>query len=261
MSPSNSSSRKRVVILGGGIAGMTAAHELIERGFDVTVYEARSLPGGKARSVSFPHSGVGGRADLPGEHGFRFFPNYYRHVTHTMGRIPSGKDGRSAHDHLVETTQVRLINRQADLFWPVRFPRSCTEFRAIADFRRQLASVIKEPENAVFKNRVWQILTSCRERRADEYERIGWWHFVEADGKSPAYQKLMANGLSRSLVAAKAEVCSTKTLGNSKVQTLLATIIPGKSSDRVLDGPTNVVWIDPWLEHLRTLGVTYKTDR
>ena len=30
---------KKVVILGGGVAGMTAAHELLVRGFNVEVYE------------------------------------------------------------------------------------------------------------------------------------------------------------------------------------------------------------------------------
>ena len=39
-------SKKKVVILGGGVAGMSAAHELIERGFDVEVYEKKPrLPG------------------------------------------------------------------------------------------------------------------------------------------------------------------------------------------------------------------------
>ena len=32
-----------VAVLGGGVAGLTAAHELAERGFAVTVYEARDL--------------------------------------------------------------------------------------------------------------------------------------------------------------------------------------------------------------------------
>ena len=44
----------RVAILGGGVAGLTAAHELAERGFEVVVLEARDIPGGKARSLPVP---------------------------------------------------------------------------------------------------------------------------------------------------------------------------------------------------------------
>jgi 15-cis-phytoene desaturase len=64
---------KKVVILGGGVAGMSAAHELCERGFDVSVYELKALQGGKARSIDVPNSAKEGRRPLPGEHGFRFF--------------------------------------------------------------------------------------------------------------------------------------------------------------------------------------------
>ena len=42
---------QKVVILGGGVAGLSAAHELIERGFGVEVFEKLKIPGGKARSI------------------------------------------------------------------------------------------------------------------------------------------------------------------------------------------------------------------
>ena len=67
-----------VLILGGGIAGLSAAHELIERGFQVTVLEAGTIPGGKARSLPFPGTGVGSMPDLPAEHGFRFILNWVK---------------------------------------------------------------------------------------------------------------------------------------------------------------------------------------
>ena len=40
-----------------------------------------------------PGSGTDGRDDLPAEHGFRFFPGFYRHLPDTMRRIPV--DGRA----------------------------------------------------------------------------------------------------------------------------------------------------------------------
>ncbi|HKH14093.1 MAG TPA: NAD(P)-binding protein [Solirubrobacterales bacterium] len=56
---------RRVIILGRSVGGMSAAHELAERGFEVTVYETRPIAGGKARSMSVPGSGTDGRRDLP----------------------------------------------------------------------------------------------------------------------------------------------------------------------------------------------------
>ena len=51
-----------VAVLGGGVAGLSAAHELIERGFAVTVYESTARFGGKARSYAVPDRGPTGGA-------------------------------------------------------------------------------------------------------------------------------------------------------------------------------------------------------
>ena len=101
-----------VAILGGGVGGLSAAHELAERGFAVTVYERNAAFGGKARSLSVAGSGTGGRKDLPGEHGFRFFPGFYKHITDTMRRIPFGTRGANCRDNLVQATRI-LLARQA----------------------------------------------------------------------------------------------------------------------------------------------------
>ena len=43
-----------VFVIGGGVAGLTAAHELSERGYKVTIYEARTERGG-AQLVGASH--------------------------------------------------------------------------------------------------------------------------------------------------------------------------------------------------------------
>ena len=43
--------RKRVVVLGAGLAGLAAAHELYAAGHDVTVLEARTRPGGRVLTL------------------------------------------------------------------------------------------------------------------------------------------------------------------------------------------------------------------
>src|SRR5690348_16236639 len=57
--------RTQVAVFGGGVGGLTVAHELAERGFRVMVFEPKA-PGGKARSIPVPGTARGGRQDLPG---------------------------------------------------------------------------------------------------------------------------------------------------------------------------------------------------
>lgn len=44
-------SSRRVFVLGAGLAGLSAALELVDAGCDVTVLEARSRPGGRVHTV------------------------------------------------------------------------------------------------------------------------------------------------------------------------------------------------------------------
>jgi geranylgeranyl pyrophosphate synthase/uncharacterized protein with NAD-binding domain and iron-sulfur cluster len=264
----------RVIVLGGGVAGMSAAHELIERGFEVVVLERGDLAGGKARSIPVADDGEGTSGHqlasgaegpiehrLPGEHGFRFFPGFYKHVVDTMRRTPSF-DGRKAADHLAPTTRVGFTQYGKPAFVaPAAFPLTPSDAGAVLrDILLTFEPItgLMPDDLAFFGARVWQILTSCKERRLGEYERTSWWDFVGAEGRSAAYQKFLAVGITRSLVAAKARKASARTIGDIFVQLILTMINPtAGSTDRVLDGPTNLVWIDPWLAYLKSRGVQY----
>lgn len=251
--------KQKVVIIGGGVAGLSAAHELIKRDFDVEVYELKEIPGGKARSVSVPNTGTDGRRDLPGEHGFRFFPRFYKHVTKTMSEIPFGNG--TVIDNLVETTKIRLARfGQESVILPARFPRSLEEF--VQDLEGALGADLglTSEDKRFFAEKVWQLITSCKERRQNEYESIGWWEYLEADDHSKAYQTLFVEGLTRTLVAAKAKSASTKTGGDIFIQLIFDVAMPGMSSDRILNGPTNDVWMNPWLDFLKASGVKYHTN-
>jgi 15-cis-phytoene desaturase len=249
-----------VIVLGGGVGGMSAAHELIERGFRVTVYERGTIPGGKARSFGVPGTGTNGRRDLPAEHGFRFFPGFYRHLPDTMKRIPYGQDRRTVFDNLVDTTQMQILfNGKQNLVVPSRFPRSLTDIRAVLDASGYLTTSVglTVDDIQLYCERVWRLLTSCEERRAEELEGQSWWTYIDAEARSQAYQAYLGR-TPRVLVAADPKAASTKTVGDILVQLLFNLGNPGVAADRVLNGPTNDVWIDPWLMYLKARGVEYR---
>jgi len=253
--------RPSVAVLGGGVGGLTAAHELRQRGFDVTVYEMRDAFGGKARSMPVPDSGTDGRADLPAEHGFRFFPGFYRHLDDTMGRIPYGQ-GRVV-DHLVPASATLLAQagRRNELIVPTAMPSSLMDFALIGQFMWDFGVRLRVPpwELAFLAERIFTLLISCDERRFEQWERTSWWDYTCADMLSETFQKFLADGPTRSLVAAQAREMSTRTGGLIMCQLLFDMMGGGGHIDRVLDGPTSEVWIEPWRAHLQGRGVELRT--
>ena len=61
-----------ISIFGTGIAGLTCALELVEKGFNVTLYEKDDLPGGMAKSKRIK--------GIPDEHSWRGYANFYFNI-------------------------------------------------------------------------------------------------------------------------------------------------------------------------------------
>ncbi len=118
-----------VGILGGGIAGLTAAFELQQRGLDVTVFEAAPRPGGMIRSEHVP-----GDADAPGsgtpgggapggftiEHG----PNSLRRAAGALARAIDALGLQGAVVPAADAAQRRYVVRDGQ---PVALPASPLE--------------------------------------------------------------------------------------------------------------------------------------
>ena len=256
---------KKVVILGGGVAGLTAAHELIERGYTVEVCERRDPVGlgGRARTQWFnPQKNIPGWPDgktLPGEHGFRFFPRFYRHVIDTMARTPFYKTGRMVVDNLLPSEEAAFARRSGGL---VIFPKSLPQdplslFQSLHRFVR--AQGMTNTDVARFTLKLLQFATSCESRRLREYEQETFWRFIKGDHYSPEFQRYL-EATPRTLVAMNTRQSNAKTIGTILLQFLMD-ISTRDESDRVLNGPTSERWLIPWVKYLMARGVKFTCDR
>lgn len=81
---------KMVAVVGAGIAGISAASNLSERGFSVTLFEKENYLGGKVGAWTFESKGE----TLNMEHGFHAFFRQYHNLLDYMKRI-------GAHDNLI----------------------------------------------------------------------------------------------------------------------------------------------------------------
>jgi uncharacterized protein with NAD-binding domain and iron-sulfur cluster len=253
-------------VFGAGVAGLSAAHELADRGFEVTVYERDHL-GGKAWSVGVPGSARGARSQLPGEHGFRFFPGFYKNLGDTMRRIGTG-DGGTVYDRLVHATTYRTsFAGRPDLTIPLSIdpaPRGLTPDTFVQTLGAALIESYKLPpqEALYFASKLWVYVSSCDERRFGQWDYVSWKDFIREDRMSEEYRLVVSRSLVRNLAATKSSAASVHSIGLVGLASILSLMGRGNDRgatfDRVLDGPTSEVWLDRWVALLRGMGVRFR---
>jgi uncharacterized protein with NAD-binding domain and iron-sulfur cluster len=273
----------KVLILGGGVSGLSAAHELAQRGFKVEIWEAAGAVGGRARSRIVE--------GLPTEHGFHFFPAFYRHLRDTLTRVPDADvvqaaaaaraawlpgqsfSPQSVAEQLVASSRV-VLARDGRTELPFDF--DVRTFGDAVGMAQSFARLGLNPaEVGLAIGKLAQVLMAIRTGTEDSLESVTWWDFIEADAQSPAYQEYFGNVAVRWTVAMDPRKASARTIGRIAIQfwmTLAATNASGNSGNgasssrapfaQVLSGPTSTTWLDPWEAYLTTrLGVTIVKTR
>lgn len=201
---------------------------------------------------------------IPGEHGYRYFPRFYRNLFDTMRRTPildadGNETGETAFDRLVPTRAVDLASkppREGPIAVPIRTPMSLEAFRNLIS-RLLEREELRVPSRDVmrFVARMVRYATSGETRRRD-YEKETWGEFIRiAD-----YGKEMRALLSvtpEALVGMNAEETDARTQGTVLMQLLLDMSTADSITNATLDGPTSEAWLEDWKRYLSRQGVRF----
>jgi hypothetical protein len=92
----------KVTIVGAGIAGLTAALRLAERGYHVTMFERDNFVGGKFRATEWPRADLRPKRTAFHEHSYHMFLNWYHNFWQIAEEI-------GVKDNFAPMTKVKFL--------------------------------------------------------------------------------------------------------------------------------------------------------
>lgn len=261
----------KVHVLGGGIGGMSAALHLARLAEDdvlpkmeVHVYDRLDRYGGKAVSQFVTRGGSGA---WPGEHGFRFFPNFYRCIVDTLRHIPV-TDAHKAKRGLKASAGPKVFNllipageAGAALDGAVHhIPRAQSLDGIVEAIRETLSAFDVTPRDvATFSAEITRFLCTCNDRALLTWEHDTLQGFLSRHDFSPGMVTFLRS--LRALSAMRADKGSLRTLLFTATQ-MIADFDPEYHlRDALLPGPTDYMMLEPWADELKRLGVTFHPNQ
>ena len=200
---------------------------------------------------------------LPGEHGFRFFPNFYRHLFDTMQRTPILVDGDpqarlTAYDQLVPTPDAYLALQ--DDRPPFLARLRC--FRTLVQVREALECFLDrlhftETDLGMFYTQFQRFMTSSRARRQQEAEDRSFIEYFRGPRAYSTAAQRFLNATPRALAAMSATETDARTQCDIAIQLMGQDVLQPRVDDMTLNGPTSEVWLVHWKRYLVRQGVRF----
>jgi len=179
----------RMAIIGAGITGLTAGHELAKAGHEVVVYEKQAVPGGLM--ASFPFAGT--QLDIAYHHIFV----HSRATLELLGELGLGGEmewgvAPSGYFHGGQVYRLAsawdLLRFRPLRFWErIRFGLSVLRAQRIADWRPLDDVTAKEWLESICGRRVYEVMWEplLRSKFGDAYDRISaawFWYKLRQRG-------------------------------------------------------------------------------
>jgi hypothetical protein len=200
---------------------------------------------------------------LPGEHGFRFFPNFYRHLFDTMQRTPllgelGAEHQLTAFDQLVATPEAFLA-LEDDL---PPFRARLRRFRTLIQIREAFDCFLGRlgftgSDLAIFNLKFQKYMTSSPPRRQHEAEDCNFMEYFCGPRDYSAAAHRFINATPRALAAMSATETDARTQCDVLIQLMGQDPLQPFVDDMTLNGSTTVSWLLPWKRYLVRQGVRF----
>jgi len=248
----NHGGTQSVAVFGGGIAGLSAAHELASLGYHVRVYEASPEAGGFFRSARLPENG-----NTPSEYSWHGMGPWYHNTFDLLKKIPFDETG-SLYDRAISRPidfgifpdsrearfyekSIRQIPRMFEMsywdwvkwFW-VMFKTWTSNDRTVEHYSRLNAALAW---GAVLRPRAHRVWRSC----------FGPW--IGSDWTRVSLHTA-GQFFRKQLISKPTHYHSADSEGAAWSQ--------GAGDGWLLfKGPSSEFWFDPWVRYLREQGVEF----
>lgn len=244
---------KTVIVLGAGVGGLTAAHELVKRGYRVEIYERNAEPGGIARSAT----------EEDGEHNevtWHAVAAGYNHLLRLLGEIPAA-DGKGMVAERLVPTKVLMYGRTGERTFTETGNSFITAggLRKFLEVSRKMGSSGLSVRDIAKMGALLGFARLAHPGRFERYEGVTWEALIadlSDEGKKWASNVLGTfTGMHPRAVSAH---CYLHLARPERIAEFAGAAL-SPDGDPIafyhFDGPMNRVWFDPWVRHLRSLGV------
>lgn len=233
--------RKKIIILGAGVGGLTVAHELSRfPQYDISIYERHDIIGGMARSR---YKKLDGK-ELPTEYCWRIYGPNYDNLREILKQIPLHNDtARTVHDNLINLNHY-LIADQGSVLTMNNRPNT------LIKMHRAFRKVSLREKWQVFNKILYCFMISTE--RLDAMDAIAWCEYINPNKSLSHDMKKYIIDIMGPYLGAE----SRKVNVPSVAKTLESFKLFNKSLS-VLSGPTNDAWLDHWKVLLEKRGVNF----
>jgi hypothetical protein len=228
---------KKVVIVGGGIAGLTSAHELLKKGFEVHLFESTSELGGLAKAIRNKHGVIE-------EYSWRGYGPFYNNFFDILKQIPIYNTHKPFHPLLKNTDNPCAINN---------LTHNGINFITFKnDDTFVLSGNLSFTENAKAMYDMLRYVFS--NKRREEYTSTLLKEYLLENYNEDTYDAV-ANHLAGPCLGFNRNTVSIGTIIDTITKVLIHSNMDSSKTWRNTTRPTNEAIFDPWLIHLSS----YKT--